>query len=608
VTSTKATLLILGMALGMAMTVVPAVADEPSVDVTVVYGATRSDAKATDVAATVNSIGVEEIERLPVRNVADLLRTVPGVHLVQQGSRGGAAGLFIRGANSNQTLVVVDGVRINNPMTGGVDLGNLTLDQVQRIEVVKGPFTTLYGSDAVGGVVYVFTKSGAQVEDRAKIGAGGFGTYTASAVVGDGQGDRGWTLSGSWIDTDGTRDINSDYSGFTAAGRFDTPLAGGVLTLSGRYQSYERGVPGSTFFPSPTDRQDYSTILGSLHWKREGMSSRDTVRLGMWQEDYTLDYLDFLATPQISQADPTCLEANWQHDFLLGNGEVNLGLDWRRFEGDYRDTATGTYNEENDSKAVYAQVQLRPGRNWRLLGGARLQDDDLFDTDPTWRFGATRLLDGGRAGLWAGWGTAFKAPTFNDLFFPGSGNTGLRPETSEGWEIGAWDSLGDVGQAEIVFFRHDFEDLIQWAPGPGGFWFPYNIGTARTHGVELSLSGRLNDNLDHRLAVSTLNWSTNGDPLLRRPDLQFSYGLNYSGESTRVHLDSYFVGKRQDIFGFATLPADPYFVVNLGAEYALDDATGLWMNVENLFDYDYEAAGGYPSPGFTVVAGVSREL
>lgn len=601
--------MILGMALGLAMTVVPAAADEPSVDVTVVYGATRSDAKATDVAATVHSIDVEEIERLPVRNVADLLRTVPGIHVVQQDSRGGATSIFMRGANSNQTLVVVDGVRINNPMNGGVDLGNLTLDQVQRIEVVKGPFTTLYGSDAVGGVIYIFTKPGSQVEDEVSVGGGSFGTITARAAVGGGVGDRGWGLSGSWIDTDGSRDVNSQYRGFTAAGRFDTPLAGGVLTLSGRFQDYDRGVPGSTFFPTPTDHQDYRMMLGSLSWKREGLSSRDTVRLGTWQEDYTLDYTDWLLTPQVAQADPTYYEANWQHDFVFNSGEVNVGVDWRRFKGDYNDTGMGVYSESNDSKAAYAQVQLRPGRDWRVLGGARVQDDDLFDSDPTWRAGVTRLLNDGHSGVWAGWGTAFKAPTFNDLFFPGSGNTALRPETSRGWEIGAWSEVNSTAKAELVFFHHRFEDLIQWAPDPGsGFWFPFNIGAARTQGFELSFSQQLDEQVNHGASLTLLNWTTNGTPLLRRPDLQFSYNLGYTGDRGSAQLEASYVGKRLDVFGFSTEPASAYLVFNLSGQYELGSGTDAWLRVENLFDAEYEAAAGYPSPGFGIYGGITREL
>lgn len=609
--SKKTVVLVVGMALVVAGTLVAALAadEEPSVDVTVVYGATRSDAKATDVAATVHVVDVEDIQRLPVRDVADLLRTLPGVHVVRQDSRGGATSIFMRGANSNQTLVMVDGVRINNPMNGGVDLGNLTLDQIQRIEVVKGPFTTLYGADAVGGVIYIFTKPGAQVQDEISVGGGSFGTLTARAALGGGAGERGWALSGSWVDTDGSREENSDYRGFTAAGRCDLPLAGGVVTLSGRYQDYDRGVPGSTFFPTPTDRQNYATALGSLTWKREGLSSRDTVRFGMWQEDYTLEYTDWMSAAQVTQADPNYYEANWQHDFLFNRGEVNVGVEWRRFEGDYTDTATGSYNARNDSKAAYAQVQLRPDRNWRVLGGARWQEDDLFDVDPTWRCGVTRLLDEGRAGVWFGYGTAFKAPTFNDLFFPGAGNTDLRPETSRGWEIGAWHEVSNAAHAELVFFHHRFEDLIQWAPDPvTSMWYPMNIGQARTQGTELSFAQQLDEQVNHELGLTLLNWTTNGSPLLRRPDLQFNYSLNYTGERASASLETCYVGRRMDTFGFNTDWGRAYLVFNLSGQYNLDRDTKAWLRVENLFDAQYEAVGGYPSPGFGIYGGVTRAL
>ncbi|MCD6360576.1 MAG: TonB-dependent receptor [Armatimonadetes bacterium] len=608
--STRAVLFVLTVALttGVATFVATAADEEPGVDVTVVYGATRTDAKSTDVAATVQIIDEEDIAASHAENVEDLLRTVPGVEIIQQGSRGGVTSVFMRGANSNQTLVVVDGVRINNPMTGSVDLGNLTLDQIRRIEVVKGPFTTLYGSDAVGGVIYVYTKPGAQVQNNVTVGAGGFGTTTATVSLGGGHGDRGWALSGSWIDTDGTRDVNSDYDGYTVAGRFDTPFAGGVMTFSARYQDYDRGVPGSTFFPTPTDQQDYQTLLGSLTWRREGVSSRDMVRLGAWQEKYNYNYTDFLNNPQFAQADPTYYEASWQHDFLLSNGEVNVGVDWRRFEGDYNDTAMGTYSEDNDSKALYAQVQLRPADAWRFVGGVRLQDDDLFDPDTTWRVGATRLLDDGHAGIWANYGTAFKAPTFNDLFFPGSGNTHLRPETSRSWEVGVWDDIADSGQAQLVYFHNDYDDLIQWAPGAGGIWSPANIGEATTEGVEISVIRRTDEHLTHKFWLSSLDWSTNGAPLLRRPRLQFGYSLGYDDERFGLRIDSMYVDKRRDVVGFTTEQVPAYFVVNLGGDYQINEDTRLWVRVENLFDYDYEAVAGYPSPGFTILSGISRDL
>ncbi len=607
--SSKAVLVILAIvALTLGLVVVaPADTDEPSVDVSVVYGATRSDAKSTDVAATVYTVDEDDIEATQATHVEDLLRTIPGVQVIQQGAPGGVVSVFTRGGNSNQTLVVVDGIRVNNPMTGLVDLANLTVNQVRKIEFVKGPFTTLYGSDAMSGVLYIFTKSGAQIDNQISVGAGNFGTLQADIALGGGEGERGWAVTGSWLDSDGTRDLNSQCDGFTATARLDTPVAGGVLTLSGRYQDYDHGIRGPVTFASETDRQSTQSTLGSLAWKREGVGSRDTVRFGIWNEEYDFDYTDWAASAQHANADPTYLEAGWQHDFLMDATEVNVGIELKRFEGDYDDTAMGTYSEENDATAAYAQVQHRTG-DWRLVGGARLEDDDLFDSDPTWRVGATRLLNDGKTGVWANYGTSFRAPTFNDMFFPGSGNAALLPETSTGWEIGMWDTLDSGDSLEIVLFRNDYEDLIQWAPDAAGMWQPSNIGTARTHGVEVTLARQISSRWYDEFGVSTLDFATSGAPLLRRPRWQASATVGYNGTRDDVRLDAQFVGRRWDAVGFANEMVESYFVVNLAAQREVNDDTSAWLRANNLFDQAYEAAAGYPSPGFMLVGGVTRDL
>jgi len=597
---------IMAVAIGLT-TVALADTEEPAVDVTVVFGATRSDAKSTDVAASVYTVDEAAIEASQATTVQELLHTIPGVRIMQQGSPGGAVTVFTRGGESNQTLVVVDGIRINNPMTGLVDLANMTVDQVRRVEYVKGPFTTLYGADAMSGVIYIFTKPGAQVDDQISVGGGNFGAMQASVALGDGQGDRGWALSGSYVDGDGSRDANSDYNGFSTAARFDAPVGGGVLTLTGRYQDYEHGIRGPLTGLSATDRQDLQTTLGSLSWQREGTSSRDTVRVGLWNEQYAFDYTDWFGAPQRAEADPTYLEAGWQHDFLADDTEINVGAEFKRFEGDYTDTSMGTYNEENESTAGYAQVQYRPG-DWRLVGGVRVEDDNLFNPDTTWRVGATRLINDGEAGVWANYGTSFRAPTFNDMFFPGSGNTNLTPETSTGWELGLWDSMGAGDSLEVVYFRNDYEDLIQWAPAEGGLWQPFNVGTARTHGAEVTATHQLNSNWSNEISFSLLDTQSSAGPLLRRPRQQASCSFVYDGARSDLRLDAYYVGKRFDVVGFATEQVESYFVVDLGAEHQLSADTSAWLRVNNLFDQSYEAAAGYPSPGFALVGGITRDL
>lgn len=580
--------------------------EEPAIEVEVTFSATRTEERATDVAASVYTIDRDEIERSQAETVVDLLRMLPGIHVIQQGGFGGATTVVNRGGNSTGTLVMIDGVRINNPMLGGADLANLTLDQVQRVEVVKGPFTTLYGADAMSGVVQIFTASGAQTDDNLRAGAGNYGSSRVDFSWGTGEGLQGLGISGSWLQTDGVRE-NSDYDGYTVAGRYDHPVAGGVLTATARWFDYDLGVPGPTTFPTPEDHQSTTTGLASLMWTREGLSSRDTIRLGYWQEEYEYDYMDFQGATQMSTAEPTFFEASYQRDWMTEDATWTLGGEWRTKEADYSDTSLGRYSADDDSKAVFGQVQLRPGP-WRIVAGGRWQDYDLFDSETTWRAGVTRIFNDGEWGAWANYGTAYRVPTFNELFFPGSGNDDLVPETSDSWEVGLWNSL-DGATIDVVYFNNEFDNLIEWREVQQFVWQPVNVARARTEGVEVSARRQHGEHWSDRLSVTRLKWWTDGNPLLRRPDWTASYSVGYDADRTQAQLDILYVGDRLDAVTFpGPDPVASYYLVNLGVTQDLGSDLELWVRANNLLDEDYEATANYPSPGLSILAGLSTDL
>jgi len=310
--------------------------DEPSVEVEVVFSATRTDEKATDVAATVEVVDSKKIEASQATSVLEVLKPITGLSVVQSGSPGGVTSILTRGGNNNQTLVLVDGVRINDPMSGGTDLAHLTVDQVERVEIVKGPFGTLYGADAMAGVVSIFTKPASETPDRISFGGGNYGTLRGSFSVGSGEGDAGFAVSGSWLTTDGLRAKHNEYDGLTAAARWDARVGDGILTLSSRYLDYDLDVPGPTNFPSAYDRQSVTGTINSLTWNRQGATSRDRIRLGRYDQDIDYDYLDFFATPQTSKIEPTYTELSWQHDWIGAATDATLGLEWKRSEGEQR--------------------------------------------------------------------------------------------------------------------------------------------------------------------------------------------------------------------------------------------------------------------------------
>jgi len=581
--------------------------DDPAIEVGVTFSATRTTERATDVSASVSTIDQEQIERLPVGNVTDLLQTLPGLHITSNGGFGGAESIILRGASNTQTLVLIDGVPVNNPMLGGSDLSNLTIDGMGRIEVVKGPYTTLWGADAMAGVVQIFTAPGARTDDMVQAGAGNYGTTRANFSWGTGAGETGLGISGSWLQTDGVRE-NSDYDGFTVVGRWDERVAGGLLTLTSRYYDYDLGVPGSTAWPTPTDSQSSRAWISSLAWTREGLRHRDTLRLGYWNQEIEFNYTDFLATQQHSIGEPSFLGAGWQHDFIGDESEVSVGIDWRRFEGDFDDSSLGQYSAENDQTSAFGQIQWRPG-DWRFVGSTRWQDEDLFGSETTWRVGATRLFEGGRWGAWANYATGYRVPTFNELFYPGSGNADLRPETSKSWEVGAFNQLESGDILDLVYFHNDLRDLIEWREVTQFVWQPVNIADATTQGVEISVRRDHGDRWFERCGVTKLDWSTDGDPLLRRPEWTANYSLGYEGERTRAQLDFTYVGRRLDAVTWpGPSEVGSYYLLNLGATHQLTGDIDLWVRANNLLDRDYEAAANYPAPGLNFTAGISTDL
>lgn len=581
--------------------------DDPAIEVGVTFSATRTTERATDVSASVSTIDQEQIERLPVGNVTDLLQTLPGLHITSNGGFGGAESIILRGASNTQTLVLIDGVPVNNPMLGGSDLSNLTIDGIGRIEVVKGPYTTLWGADAMAGVVQIFTAPGARTDDMIQVGAGNYGTARADFSWGTGAGETGLGLSGSWLQTDGVRE-NSDYDGFTVVGRWDERVAGGLLTLTSRVYDYDLGVPGSTAFPTPNDSQNSRAWISSLAWSRESLRNRDTLRLGYWNQDIEFNYTDFFGAPQHSIGEPSFMGAGWQHDFIGDESEVSLGIDWQRFEGDFNDSSLGRYSAENDQKSVFGQVQWRPG-DWRFVGSARWQDEDLFDSETTWRVGATRLFAGGRWGAWANYATGYRVPTFNELYYPGSGNPDLSPETSKSWEVGAFNELESGDVINLVYFHNDFEDLIEWREISQFVWQPVNIADATTQGVEISVRRDHGERWFERCGLSKLDWSTDGDPLLRRPDWTANYSLGFEGGRTRAQLDFVYVGDRLDAVTFpGPNEVGSYYLLNLGATHQVTDDIDVWVRANNLLDRDYEAAANYPAPGLNFTAGISTAL
>jgi vitamin B12 transporter len=590
----------------------------------VVVTATRSEESLEQTGASVTVVPEEAMRVQEYRAVEDVLRTVPGVQVERSGSLGKLSTVRIRGANPTQVQVLVDGVRVKSVTSGDFDFADLTLDDVERIEVLRGPQSTLYGADAIGGVVHVITKRGqgppAALVD---VEAGNYETVRERVGVSGSAGPWSYSLGVSRLDFGG-QFANDEHELTSVNARLGYALPNrGELSLVGRFQDGHRGIPFATVFPDfdPNREQDDRLWLLSLEWRQPWTA--------MWEHRLRLSALDETLTFQ-DRPDPahpfgfrsdistTRLEAEWYHFITpVPWTTLTLGAEYRHEVGENE----GSFDERIDSWAFVLQDQLRLFDRLYLTGGVRYDGNSVFEDKATARVALSYLLKATDTRLKASWGQGFRAPTFNELFFPAFppcppfGNRDLRPEESRSWDAGVEQPLWNRrARLAATYFRNDFTNLIQTTlVDPANFCFQaQNVGKARTQGVELEASVAPVDGLVLALAYTYTDTEdrTTGQPLRRIAPNQLAVtatweplaGLTLSGEVQVV--SSQFEAPGQ--------PRNPgYTVVNAAAAYRLplkrwgplSDLT-LHLRATNLFNESYSEVAGFPALGTHVVVGL----
>jgi vitamin B12 transporter len=607
---------------------------------TIVVTATRTATRLDEATTSITVIDEDDIRAQQAETVLELLRKVAGVDLVQNGSRGTAAEIFVRGAEADQTLVLIDGVEVNSVTLGAFDFANLTTDNVERIEVLRGAGGTLYGSQAVGGVVNVVTRRGRGAPSGAVSAEGGSGSTARGAASTSGQiGRLGYSVAGAYLDTEGFRSINDDYRNGTASLRLDYDVTErAAARLFFRYTNAEVGLFNSNNFlaaPDPNARTSTEFYLVKGEWEQEVLPDLE-LRLAA---SYTHEAFEFVDPPDAAETSLTTsdiptgivtgeLQANHYFRELLIS---TVGLEVEERMADVRTAIVdpafelrGRFDESRGNVAGYAQEQVRllEGR-LILIGGVRVDGNEDFGTEVSPAGSASYLLPwvpGLR--VKAGYAEGFKAPTFNELFFPGFGNPDLDAETSREWNAGLVQSLPrDRGGLEVTFFDRKTDGLIEGTLQDDGSFLAENRGEVRVRGVEVipSLTLRREPDVTFQASYTRLE-TVEGDRLLRRPKDRGSLILNVAGRDllragTRYHLNLALraVGDRVDVnpgagFAFDTNPA--YTKVDVAASYTFERALAgrgdltLFVKVENVLDEDYQEALGFRAPPANALGGV----
>ncbi|WP_448216087.1 TonB-dependent receptor domain-containing protein [Endozoicomonas sp. 2B-B] len=588
----------------------------------VVVTASRTAQSVDEALAPVTVITRKEIERSQATDVTELLKQVPGVQVNRSGGPGALSSVFIRGASSSQTLVLVDGQRLNSPTAATPEFQYLTPDQIEKIEIVRGPRSSLYGADAIGGVIQIFTRRG-QGDPKLTVKAGAGSRKTSDIGLnygGEVNGTR-FNIGASLFETGGYDYTNDNYSVNSGVNLDDDGFRDKSF-ISQLSHTFETGTElgfsfihnqGKTEFDGYTTDDLYENYPYSAYTEfksstanvyavvpvsesaitrvNAGYSELESKQLGKNVDanaPYTPNYYDTKRYSIAAQGD-----ISWLDDQLL-----TLGADYYKDEVDssnrYFNPETNKRVDSRYNAAVFAQNQSDFG--WSdLQVGLRRDKNESFGYSTTGNIAwGVDLTENFR--IVASYGTAFRAPSFNDLYYPDAGNPNIKPETSKNAEL-ALKGHHAIGNWSVAIFQNDIEDLIAWAPSAAdqNKWVPSNVDEARIKGIEAVVQKRIDD-WNIRASATVLDAEdTKRDKVLVRRAEQFAtldvnrqLGLFSLGSSVRAQGHSYDdVDNKTRLAGFVT--------VDIRGGYRVTKELLTELKVVNLFDKDYQTANGYKS-------------
>jgi len=613
----------------------------------VVVTATKIAEPRSQVGATVTVITEEELKTYNYLTVDDALRQVPGLEVQRSGSAGKASQVRIRGTGTQQVQVLIDGVRVKSPTAGTFDFSDLGLDQIARIEVVRGPQSTLHGADAIGGVIQIITKRG----------EGPFSAYAGTEVgnhdtLRERVGFSGsykifdYSFGASWFESNGQfPNDGTEQRGITSRVGVTLP-ADGHIGLAFRYNRTATDLPfdGSTPVPfSPfyvldrDSRQQSETTTLSLQWDQKPVEWFEVhARVsGFWnqlgfQDPFTLSDaripFNFDFTDTRSQIDTSRREVELLGAFHFPKwNTLTVGI-----EHDYeygRNTSSGfsgpgpasRFSKQIDNLAYFLQDEVRLVDRVIVSAGRRHDDHSAFGGATTSRFGLVVLVPETDTRVRGSWGEGFRAPTINDLFFPGFANPNLKPERSESWEAGVDQNIFKKRvRLGATYFENKFDDLIQFVQ-VGGLFRPENVAKAWTQGEEVTVEIEpldkllFNANYTH---VETKDFSTRRE-LRRVPHHVGNIGVTWTPVPplslfTQVNIVSSQFDLAFDPVTFITTPVRNagYYRIDLGGTYNIMPKRGSFpaldftARINNVTDQRYMEVFGFPNLGLNALVGL----
>lgn len=577
----------------------------------VVVTATRTPVSVADSLSSVTVISAEELSAMQAFDLVDVFRQVPGIDIGRSGGPGSTASLFMRGTGNGQTLILVDGQRINSATLGSTNFQFLDPKQIERIEVVRGAASSLYGSDAIGGVIQIFTKEGKTAPDHTvSVAAGSHHLWEGALGSSGSSGNFRYSANLSKQDTSGIdnlvddRGYNVDKDGYRNTSlnaslgyRFSdgTDLSFRALQSDSRNE-YDNA--------SNTKQQPYSdTRLRNLNAKLAlPVSDWWLSQLSVGSSQDASENYDAVNSASLGDFRTDRDQLLWQNDFAVAEAQVlTLGYDHYKDgvggSSAYQDASGNRVSSRNNS-ALFAQHQAS-FEQLKLLFGLRQDDNEEFGEHSSANVALGYTFNKNHQ-LTFSWSEGFRAPTFNDLYWPAgpfsAGNPALSPESSENYEAGLRGDY-DAWNWTATYYQNDVADLINWAPGADGIWRPYNVNNAEIDGAELTVGTVIAGwRAEGSLSYNNPRDAASGNVLVNRSQrsaslnldkdlLKWSLGLSFQAQSERFTNAS----NSQALDGYGTVAARISFRYN--------SRLTAQIKIDNMLDNDYQLNKGYNTMG-----------
>lgn len=598
---------------------------EPDSLETVVVTGTYVPRALAELTSSVSVLDAQRLEQLNKRQLADALRTVPGVSIEQQGGSGGLSAVSIRGGEANFTQVLLDGIPLNDPTNsrgGSYDIGNINPASIERVEVVRGAQSAIYGSDALAGVVNLISRQpqdqrGASV--RAELGESGYRNYGVAAGLSmdvatlsldaDSQQDDG-------LSRGSTRDVDSVNLRIAWHPVASHEVTAQVRYLDGERSSYPEQSGGPLYAASEElDTSEFTDLTAGLTWNAQ-LHKRWQSRLSttFFEHDERYDSPGVApyhaVPPNGSDTQFERTQASWLNTLELAqNYHLNLGIDHRRERGestgylDFGFVLPTDYTLSRDTTGLFADIQARPLPSLLLQASARQDNPEGFDDETTLRLGASYQLSPALR-LQANWGEGFKLPSFFALGHALVGNPDLRPETGRGWDAGVQWALMPELRVSVNAFGNRYRDLVDFDPVA---FTNVNRREVETRGGEWQFDWQPAQSLTVAAHATYTDIDVIGEDatLLGRPQWQagawFDWGFR---QGWHTGLDYEWTGA----VPASSLHTGATVITGLEAYHRLDwrlgwqalDTLDLELAVDNLLDEDYQTAVGFPAPGRTL--------